>query len=291
MKKLFGILSFRDFIILAVGNISIKVLNRLRYFSKYLPLQKAVIELVNQKYTVGSKKGLIYVKSKKLAPEYKYLLRPFTSDIKVFKQVIEQKEYLPLINLITDHGAEDKIKNIVDAGSNIGLTSLFFNEYFPQAKIIAIEAEKSNVNQQIKNISVNALSNRITVLYNALWKDNTECLYISDDFRDGDSWAKTVTTKNTKQSAYVKPVTLSDIIHLIYPADIIDILKIDIEGAESELFKNDEFVSLLKTNVRYIAIEIHDEFKCRKNIHAVLVEVGFAIKDEGETTIGYNKNM
>ncbi len=69
---------------------------------------------------------------------------------------------------------------------------------------------------------------------------------------------------------------------------IVDLLKIDIEGAELELFSDAENVQFL-ANVKLITIEIHDEFECRMNIEDIIQSYGFLIFHSGELTIGINK--
>ena len=70
----------------------------------------------------------------------------------------------------------------------------------------------------------------------------------------------------------------------------IDILKIDIEGSEKELFKSEKIESVLALT-KFIAIEIHDEFNCRQLICDLLSVNNFYWTNVGELTIGYNKKL
>jgi hypothetical protein len=64
-----------------------------------------------------------------------------SSDLEVFKQFFSYKEYLPVVNAYKDNFSikADYCLNIIDAGSNIGLTLLFFMDYFDRPNIICIE--------------------------------------------------------------------------------------------------------------------------------------------------------
>jgi hypothetical protein len=73
--------------------------------------------------------------------------------------------------------------------------------------------------------------------------------------------------------------------------DQIDLLKIDIEGAERYLFANDETAAQTLRNAKFIAIEIHDQFRIRPRIYNCLDKFGFDYFDDGELTIGRNKNL
>src|SRR5438477_12484313 len=72
-------------------------------------------------------------------------LRFGTTDAWVFKEVLLDSEYdfLPPISP----------KVIVDAGANIGLSSIFFANKFPEATIYALEPEESNFQLLEKNAS------------------------------------------------------------------------------------------------------------------------------------------
>jgi FkbM family methyltransferase len=60
---------------------------------------------------------------------------------------------------------------IIDAGANIGLTSVVYANRYPEARVIAIEPEVSNF-QLLKE---NAASYpNIELVHGALWKENTK---------------------------------------------------------------------------------------------------------------------
>ena len=67
-------------------------------------------------------------------------------------------------------------------------------------------------------------------------------------------------------------------------------LKVDIEGAEKEIFTDSTKCNFLDIT-KIIAIEIHDEFGIRDDIYKVLHQYGFLIFEANETTIGINKKF
>ena len=70
-------------------------------------------------------------------------IRGGSSDAKVFLQVWLNNEYdIPL---------KSEAEVIIDAGANIGLASLYFKDKYPKASIYAIEPEKGNFDQLVKN--------------------------------------------------------------------------------------------------------------------------------------------
>ncbi|MBC7525359.1 MAG: FkbM family methyltransferase, partial [Flavobacterium sp.] len=192
-----------------------------------------------------------------------------SSDFEVFKQVYSLKEYLPVVNA---YNANFKNKsnyslNIIDAGANIGLTSLFFTEYFEKCNAISVEPEVENF--RILEFNLESAKKSKTVTINgAIWSSNCK-IKIINDFRDTSSWSFRVeeTDDTYAITAYSINQLLAD-----NNFEILDILKIDIEGSEKQVFtdpkSNLEFLKI----TRCIAIEIHDEFNCREEICNILTD-------------------
>ncbi len=173
-------------------------------------------------------------------------LRLKTSDIPVFEEVLVNEEYdLSFLNL--------NPKIIVDAGANIGLSSIFFALAFPHARIFAIEPEESNFQMLVKNTQ---FYHRILPIHAALW-NRQEHLQITNS--KDHKWAFQVTeSKENKPTETVRGLSVDE---LLGEAEInqIDIMKIDIECAEKELFDSNYENWLDKTKL--IIIELHDRLR------------------------------
>ncbi|MEO7213412.1 FkbM family methyltransferase [Mucilaginibacter sp.] len=209
-------------------------------------------------------------------------LRKNSSDMDVFKQVFLRDEYLPLM----DSALANKVSvtTIIDAGSNVGLTSIKFLERFTNARVICLEPDPGNFKQLQFNLK--NYSNRTTLLHMALWH-REESLYLNAGFRDGKEWARSVDTK--EQGEPVQGSSMSTIMQQ-HGLTAIDILKIDIEGSEAAIFKEGNDLSFLDVT-RVIALEIHDEFNCRETIYDILRKKGFVIFNAVELTMGVNRNL
>lgn len=214
--------------------------------------------------------------------------KPKSSDLDAFNMVYSKKEYLPVVKeYLKNFKSEiEKPIHIIDAGSNIGLTALFFIDYFKKVEIVCVEPELENFKILEYNLK-NCNDNTIHKINGAIW--NTDChIKIVNDFKDKLNWSFRV--EQTIDSNGIKAFSINSIIKNI-GFETIDILKIDVEGSEKQIFdKNNSNLEFLKIT-KCIALEIHDFFDCRKQIYDVLDFYGFSYFNEGELTIAVNSNL
>ncbi len=201
------------------------------------------------------------------------------SDMSVYSQIFVSEEY-KIIKEILLNIKKDKYQ-IIDAGANVGYTSLYFAIDL-NVDIISIEPSEDNVYLLKKNIELNHLDNRIEFKCIALSSNSNHKYNTNNNFRDGLDWS---TTTVLDPDGEINSVTLNDLL-LEKKWDEIDLLKMDIEGAESEIF-NADIDFLQKT--RIIAIEVHEEFISPKKIEIILRNSGFIVFNIGELTVGINK--
>jgi FkbM family methyltransferase len=145
---------------------------------------------------------------------------------------------------IKDLSMQYPIDYFIDIGSNDGMTSVWFNLFYPESSIIAIEPclstfERMRGNtQHIKKI----------VRLDAAFGDG-EPLYIQSDEGTGSMMMSKVPKGNPVESATLRAIFAS------VPAGSSYYLKVDCEGSEKFLLHPDN-VDWLK-NADFIAIEYH----------------------------------
>lgn len=211
-----------------------------------------------------------------------------SSDMEVFKQIFLLKEYLPVVNAYNENFCNeiDYCMNIIDAGANIGLTSLFFVESFNSPNIISIEPEIENF--RVLEFNLNNLKNcKIVKINGALWSSNCK-ISIINDFRDQSNWSFRVEENDSTDT--IRAYSVNQII-ADNNFEVIDILKIDIEGSEKQVFTSPSSNLDFLNSTKCIVVEIHDEFDCREEIYDILVEYGFVLHNEAELTIGINQKL
>lgn len=209
-----------------------------------------------------------------------------SSDLDVFNQVFKDLEYQPVVATFKKYFPNHKEINIIDAGCNIGLTSLYFSRFFDNANYICIEPDDSNFESMRYNLEKNKVQNVIKVK-GGLWSKNT-FLNIVRDFRDKNDWA--IRVEETSDKTNLEAFSIDYLIKK-HHFEVIDILKIDIEGSEKEVITGNSANLSYLSITKCIAIEIHDEFNCREAIYKILEDYNFTYFDDKELTIGVNQNL
>ena len=140
---------------------------------------------------------------------------------------------------------------IIDCGANIGLSAVYFASKFPNAHIIAIEPDEENFKFLLLNTKYYP---NVVCIQKAIWSHHQN-LEIVDPGKG--NWGFQTKEATNFSNHTIEGITLDEVMSE-NNIDTIDLLKIDIEGAEKELFTSGYENWLSKTDV--MAIELHDFF-------------------------------
>lgn len=202
--------------------------------------------------------------------------RPGTADLTTFREIFLREEY----NL--DLPSSIKPKTIIDAGANIGFTSLFFSHHYPDAAIYSLEPEPGNFELLKKNAED---SPNITAIQAALWNE-VGAIEIADH---GYGLRGFIVEQESGKNLTMQALTLKFLIKQ-YNISSIDILKIDIEGSEKEVFSGDTgWLSITKC----LVIELHDRMKpgCSEAVFGALSRHHFSKRVKGENLVFINQEI
>ena len=166
-------------------------------------------------------------------------LRPQTSDFPTFLQVFVEQQYK------FDYGKSPKV--IIDGGANIGLFALEMKRKYPDAQVICIEPDPENFEMLVKNTQ--AYPNVFHEQAGIWFKDTT--LQVYDKYNKG-KWALVV--EENLEAGNVKALSIGTLMQK-YQLERIDVLKLDIETSELELFSRDYLDWLPK--VKMVVVELH----------------------------------
>jgi len=142
----------------------------------------------------------------------------------------------------------DPIQAIVDAGAHIGGTALWFSARYPHARIVAIEPHPDTFTRLRENTQE---FTNVEVVAAALHTEDGDV----ELFWGDQSWAASlVPAKGLRTRHNVRAITLDRLVRE-YNLEQIDILKLNIEGAETAILRSTGVLH----RVRTIMFEYHDE--------------------------------
>jgi FkbM family methyltransferase len=185
-------------------------------------------------------------------------LRVPSSDIQAFAQIFTRNEYRIDVNREPEF--------IVDAGANIGLASISFANQFPNARILAIEPEEENFTILVKNVEPYP---NIQPLLGALWGERTEIDVIDTGAGNWGFMVEAPSDGRPPSGSIRRKIqgTTIDMILEDYGVQQISILKMDIEGAELEVFRGS---SSWIDRVDSLIVELHERMKpgCNQSFYS-----------------------
>ena len=162
-------------------------------------------------------------------------IRPYEV-LHTYKDIFENKIY--------KFSASSDRPLIIDCGSNIGLSVLYYKTLYPNAEVIAYEPDKKNFQLLSKNISDNKLQH-VTLHEAAIWIENGVIGFASNA-AEGSSIAN-----EGSNIISVPSVRLADVLNKY---DKIDFLKLDIEGAEDKVVND---CGSLLSKIENLFLEYH----------------------------------
>ena len=206
-------------------------------------------------------------------------IRPLTSDSRVFDQIFHNLEY-------DIKALPPNPKYIVDLGANIGLAALYFGLKYPSAGILCVEPDIGNFSYLASNVA--ELGSRVVIENAAIWISDgcVDLETVADDGTPLGEWGLQVKASNSNHSTNsVKCYRLDTLMQMV-GFDSIDVLKIDIEGAELELFSHESRRRWIG-KTKFIIIETHDRFRpgSEAAVRAALGEAFVEIDGSGENLV------
>ncbi len=172
-------------------------------------------------------------------------------------------------------------KYVIDLGGNIGLATRFFASRYAECRILVVEPDPENYKVLERNVAELVRAGRCRTVQAGVWGCKARLALGAPPGREACHLEAFVYETHAEDVAVVDTVTIPELIDQSgFP--VVDILKIDIEGAEVSLFRGD--LAWLQ-RVRTIAIEFHGDSRERSGFDAVMDRYGFAIDDSNHHTV------
>lgn len=234
--------------------------------------------------TFGASGVLIYLKFKlgqtqKLnLPGLKFTIsmRSQQADKISFREIFFKKEYdIELPSSIVP-------EVIVDGGANIGFTSVFFANKYPKAKIFTIEPDEANFEYVVKNTKQYP---QITPVKSALWHIEELIQLVDNGYGN-----RGFMIEKNEAGKSLQAISIHGLMRT-YQLTHIDILKLDIEGSEKEVFS--EGYETWLPHTKCLIIELHDRMKngCSKAVFAAISQYDFSFSIKGENLVFTNNQF
>ena len=172
---------------------------------------------------------------------------------------------------------------VIDCGANVGYSSAYFLSRHPSSRIIAVEPDPDNFAMLSRNLA--PYGSRVSLVHAGIWSHPTRLALAGDPYRDGKEWSKQVRLANQGDNSTIDGVDIETLLSSS-GQDRISILKVDVEGAEAEIFSGNDLSWLDKVDA--IAIELHDDLvfgNATEIFFAAIEGRGFHVSRSGELTI------
>lgn len=169
--------------------------------------------------------------------------------------------------------------SIIDLGANVGMSTLYFRIKYPQARILAVEPHPGNFQLLTRNLERVMRGGEVHTLCAAVW----------------DKPCKLAVTKETEShwntgfrfeecppvcDSGIEGLPVGDIVQRS-GFDHVDLLKVDVEGAETRMFQGDlDWLSKVKA----IAIEFHETSRQDSGFDAIMSDHGYDLTESGGHT-------
>ncbi len=172
-----------------------------------------------------------------------------------------------------------KNDTVIDLGANIGIFTILAGIKAREGRVIALEPEKQNYQFLCENIRSNSLSNIEPYQLAISNIDGLLDLHVANP--GNNTILEEHQGKLTKGTQKVEAISMRGLIAKFHLHEI-NFLKIDVEGAEFQIFQDDGWLE----QVQKIAMEVHPGAGDPSIIRRKLEQRNFSVK----TTLAYDKD-
>jgi FkbM family methyltransferase len=199
-----------------------------------------------------------------------------TSDVSVLHEFALYGGYQEFVESI-----EGPIDTIVDLGSNIGISLRYWKTLWPTARLVAVEPDPDNIEMLRRNAALGGLD---PVIVAACASGRAGEVGLD---RSGGYWGVRM-TRGSPETVRVPAMTVPEILLEAGIDGDVDLLKCDIEGAESEVFSD---CASWIGRVRNLIIETHAPYTIAE-LDRDLKRNGFdrpvgVLKQQGATAVAF----
>jgi FkbM family methyltransferase len=258
-----------------IGKNALMILIKINSFFSYVKTIGLIttLDYILQRYIMRKEMivlGLVGIKEK-------IYLRRNSKDINVFQQIFIQQD------LAFIKGRNCKI--CVDAGANIGLSTIYIKNLFPDAHIYSIEPEFSNVEM----LRLNTIGYKDVEIIDKALSEDSNGLFLFDTGKGTDAFQTHRQFAVDIDLLRIESISINELM-IQNKLNQLDFVKMDIEGAEAFCINQRAMEWILQSKL--LAIEIHEEMVpgCKKRISELLL-ANFKQFQNGEYSVFENLSL
>ena len=203
-------------------------------------------------------------------------IRPRSTDLRVLYQMFGAKE------LDFRWPLQHPPMTAIDAGANVGYATLAIKNHWPQCRIVALEPDAANF--EVLKANCKRYSD-VQPLQAGLW--GTACsLELDNQSLEDGAWGLRFRPVSGNGAGGSPAITVGDAVAAL-GTQRCDFLKIDIEGAEEDVFAHnvDQWID----RVSVILVELHGQ-QCHTLLNKLIAHYGFEHRSEGEKYLLWRAN-
>jgi FkbM family methyltransferase len=172
---------------------------------------------------------------------------------------------------------EPDVRFVVDLGANVGYATHYLLSAHPQARAVVVEPDAGNM--AVCRRTLAGFGKRVTFIQAGVWSRSGPLVVGRTDFRDNADWSRQVRPAAPGEEPDCHALTVADVLDAAgFPRA--DILKMDIEGAEVEAFREAGWLA----RVRTLVVELHGP-ECEAALARGVSEFQYTPDACGELTV------
>jgi FkbM family methyltransferase len=177
---------------------------------------------------------------------------------------------------------------IVDVGANVGLTMAHFAHLFPRARVVGVEMDSANA--ALCRANVAPWSRRCSVVEAAVFARNGRAPYRK---LPGNEWGYRLGDVGPGEGelVWVRTLTLDALLDSVPSTRQVDFMKVDVEGAERDLFQvGGNWIN----RVTCLTVETHEPYspqECAADLARLGYEAAADDRHWGQSVIAFRPGV
>lgn len=172
-------------------------------------------------------------------------------------------------------------KTVIDLGANIGAASRYIAARYPGCSIVAVEPVASNLELLRLNLQDLMAEGKCRIFEAAVWERDVENLQIREPDAESIAFQVEEHTHDRGKGELLRGMSMNSILEESGFGEV-DLLKVDVEGAEVQLFSGS--LEWLR-RVHGMAIEFHGTSRQDSGFDAIMKREGFQVSQSNAHTV------